>query len=112
MRRALVTLSSITLVIAVISGAGTANAGVGKEQAGTAVSISNNYEAVTTTSICGYDFNYVQRMTVDGGASAWVPIEFVSRPGRFGMTLAATCEGYSVYMLDTSCSCQFVAVES
>jgi hypothetical protein len=112
MRRVLVTLSCITLVTALISGAGTANAGVGREQAGTAVSISNNYEAVAT-SICGYSFNYVQRMTVVGSASAWVPVEFVSPPGHFGMSLVdVTCEGYNVYVLDTSCGCQFVAFES
>lgn len=110
MRRSLVALSCITLVTAVISGAGTANAGVGREKAATAVSISNNYEA-RTTSICGYNFNYVQRMTVEGGASTWVPVEAVSRPGHFEIALTDTCEGYRVYML-TSCDCHFVVAES
>lgn len=108
----LIALCCITLVIAVISGAGTANAEVGAKQAGTAVSISNNYE-VAPTFICGYAiFNYVQRMTIHGGVSAWVSVEFVLPPGHFGMMLSEiTCEGYSVYVLDTSCRCQLLAVK-
>src|SRR5688500_17919135 len=98
MIKKLIAFSCIAWAAAVLSSASPANARVASLQSGTHVSISPHYKAATTT-ICGVDYPYVQRMTVKGKKSAMVATEFIYATGRYELTLVVSCDGYYVYEL-------------
>ncbi|WP_322938231.1 hypothetical protein [Nocardioides bizhenqiangii] len=65
------------------------------QQPGSYVSVGKKARP-QVTSICGYNFNYVQRMTIDG-VSAMVPVESVYPVGRHRLVLLETCDGHFIY---------------
>ena len=80
---------------AVVFSASPAGAVIASPESGSYVFIGNKWRAQHDT-ICGVDFNYVQRMTIDG-VSTMVPTEFIYPPGRHALVLRATCDGHNIY---------------
>lgn len=82
---------------AVVFSAAPAGAVIASPESSSYVFVANNWKAQPNT-ICGQDFNYVQRMTIDG-VSTMVPTEFIYAPGRYALVLQEPCEGYYIYAL-------------
>lgn len=64
------------------------------------VHVGNKWRLQHAT-ICDIEFNYVQRMTIDG-VSAMVPTVVLYPPGRHPLALRGTCEGHYIYGVGTS----------
>jgi hypothetical protein len=95
----LIGLVSIASAAAVFSAA-PAGAVIASTESGSYVFIGNKWK-VQPETICGIDFIYVQRMTIDG-VSTMVPTEFIYAPGRHALVLQQTCDGYNIYGIDST----------
>ena len=107
--------SAIAWVAMVFASTTAANGMIAAEHSetpGSYVLISDDWEAVSGRLVCedGGDFtyNYLQRMTIEGGRSALVAVTSVYGPGRRELTFFGTCGGYDIYGVG-SCACSTAA---
>jgi hypothetical protein len=77
-----------------------AGAVIASPESSSYVFIGNKWKAQHDT-ICGRDFAYVQRMTIDG-VSTMVPTEFIYTPGRHALVLQETCDGHNIYRVGSA----------
>jgi hypothetical protein len=89
--------------LAVISTAAPAGAAILSPRAGASVSISNDHRPALQ-SVCNYTFTYLQRMTISGGPSGFVPTEFIYHPGNYKLRLIGNCNGGFLYGVG-DCAC-------
>ncbi|MBA2281536.1 MAG: hypothetical protein H0W25_09930 [Acidimicrobiia bacterium] len=109
MLKKLVTLSCIALAVPTVAGASPATAKPTSGPASVWVSVGGHSQAIVSPDRCSYNFDYEQRIVVDG-ESAMMQVASVVPPGRYQAFAYDTCDGYIVYAFG-SCACYYVFVK-
>jgi hypothetical protein len=90
-------------VIAALSISTPAGAVILASHPGAYADISHEWHYAAKT-VCGYNFIYMQRMTIEGGPSEFAATDYITHPGHHKLISHGACNGLYLLAL-ASCDC-------